>query len=380
MPEMTPFFSRLLFVSTLVTGLFGCYQYDCPQTADARYYQDPAYVEVDVAPPPVQAAVAVRPPQPQASAVWVGGHYDWRGSWVWVDGHWETPRAGYVWSAPAVVTVGGAYRYHPGYWRPGRVEAAPVYRQGGTVAVSVRTPPRTTVQQGGTQTVTVQGGGNATTQGGANTVTVQGGTQTTATPGTRPTATVQGGTQTTVTPGTRPTATVRGGTQTTVAPGTRPTATVQGGTRGTGAATVQQPGVSVRTPNAGTRTTGATVATPTDGPRPNMTTTVQGGVRAGSPGTATVAAGGSTQNAGGTVALTCRTNTGRAPRGGYITVSGTGFGQGTTVMIGGNIASVSTAENGRLRAQVPRDSSGGQVSVQDGNRRANCGNLEIVGR
>jgi hypothetical protein len=61
-------------------------------------------------------------------------------------------------------------------------------------------------------------------------------------------------------------------------------------------------------------------------------------------------------------------------------VSGTGFGQGTTVMIGGNIASVSTAENGRLRAQVPRDSSGGQVSVQDGNRRANCGNLEIVGR
>jgi hypothetical protein len=120
--------------------------------------------------------------------------------------------------------------------------------------------------------------------------------------------------------------------------------------------------------------------TPTDNPRPNTTTTVQGGVRTGSPGTASVAVGGANQNAGGTVALTCRTNTERAPRGGYITVSGTGFGQGATVTIGGNMAAVSATQNGRLRAEVPRDSNGGQVSVRDGNRTANCGNLQIVGR
>ena len=40
---MNAHFQLLLLVSAVaVTGLSGCYRYDCPQTADARTYQDPA--------------------------------------------------------------------------------------------------------------------------------------------------------------------------------------------------------------------------------------------------------------------------------------------------------------------------------------------------
>ncbi len=394
--KITP---TLLLSAVLLTGLSGCYYYDCPATASTVYYQDPAYVKVESPPPAVHAAVSVRPPQPNANAVWVGGHYVWRGSWVWVDGHWETPRPGYVWTAPAVVQVDGGFHYHPGYWRPRSTEPAPVYRQPGNVRVSVQpaATARTVVQGGGTQTVTVQGGGTtqgtATVQGGdtgtvrvqgrpSSTVTVQGGTRTTATPGTaRRTVTVQGSTRTTATPGTaRPTVTVQGGTRTTATPGTA-NATVRGGVRTNTPPTVRQPstGVRVQTPTDATRGPSTAVRTPTT-PTNRPTTTVTGGVRAGSPGTVTVNAGGTRQGSTGTVALTCRANTERAPRGGYITLSGTGFGRGATVMIGGNIAAVSQARDGQVRAQVPRNSSGGAVTIRDGNRTARCGNLTIVGR
>lgn len=350
----------------------GCY-YDCP-TATASYYQDPAYVTVQSAPPPVRPAVATRPPQP-AGALWVDGHYSWRGTWVWVDGHWETPRAGFVWTAPAVVQVQGGFRYHPGYWRPGRVQAAPVYRQPGTVAVSVR-PAATVVRQGGSNTVNVQGGTTAA-QGGANTVTVQGGATTVqgAQPGVRSTVRVQGGTRTTVSPGTAtPTVRVQGGTSAAPPATVTPTVRVQGGTRTTAPGAVTP---RVQGPNAGTRTTGnTTVTVPTAG----TTATVQGGTRGGNPGTATVNVGGTRGGNAGAVALTCRVNTQRAPRGGTITLTGTGFGRGATVRIGGNIAVTSRGRGGQLHAQVPRNSAGGMVSIQDGGRRSNCGQLQVIGR
>jgi hypothetical protein len=381
----------LLISATLLTALSGCYYYDCPEgTTTVRYYQDPAYVEVQSAPPPLRAAVDVRPPKPNPGAAWVAGHYAWRGSWVWVDGHWETPRAGYVWTAPTVVHVEGGFRYHPGYWRPRTVEAAPVYRQPGRVRVSVR-PATTTVRQGGTQSVTVQGGnstGTATVEAQPSTsgnVTVQGGTRTNADPDTRATVRVRSGTRTNANPGTRATVGVQSGTRTNASPGTATNrATVSGGVRTADTPTVRQQGgnVRVQTPTAGTRspTTGATVRTSGAQRTRGQTATVRGGVRAGSPGTAATNVGTTRQGTAGTVALTCRANTERAPRGGYITISGTGFGTGATVMIGGNIAAVSRARSGRVRAQVPRDSNGGAVTIRDGNRRARCGNLTIVGR
>ncbi|MBD3334405.1 MAG: hypothetical protein GF355_02720 [Candidatus Eisenbacteria bacterium] len=43
-------------------------------------------------PPPPPAKVEVRPARPHARAVWVPGHWKWRGrarGYVWVPGHWK---------------------------------------------------------------------------------------------------------------------------------------------------------------------------------------------------------------------------------------------------------------------------------------------------
>lgn len=45
------------------------------------------------APPPVK--VEVRPARPHPKAVWIKGHWKWRGrrrGWVWVPGHWKIVR------------------------------------------------------------------------------------------------------------------------------------------------------------------------------------------------------------------------------------------------------------------------------------------------
>jgi len=74
-----------------------------------------AVVEVENEPPPVQ--VEARPVVPYQGAVWIEGHWDWRGRWVWVPGFWERPRAGWVWVAHHWQRWRGRWRYVPGHWQ-----------------------------------------------------------------------------------------------------------------------------------------------------------------------------------------------------------------------------------------------------------------------
>lgn len=65
-------------------------------------------VYVQKAPP--KAKAEVRPKKPNAKAVWVPGHWQWRGNkYVWVSGHWETNARGRTW-------VPGRWEKRPRGW------------------------------------------------------------------------------------------------------------------------------------------------------------------------------------------------------------------------------------------------------------------------
>jgi hypothetical protein len=78
--------------------------------------------------------------------------------------------------------------------------------------------------------------------------------------------------------------------------------------------------------------------------------------------------------------LTCRLDAPRAPMGGVVTITGTGFGAGAQVSIGGSLASVVSQAQGRVQVRVPGSSGGGMVRVTQGQRSANCGTLPISSR
>ena len=55
---------------------------------------------VYVGSPPPAARHEVRPARPFAKAVWISGHWEWRGNkYVWKSGHWVKPVKGKRWSA-----------------------------------------------------------------------------------------------------------------------------------------------------------------------------------------------------------------------------------------------------------------------------------------
>jgi hypothetical protein len=450
----------ILAVLPAVLMLGGCYVTPMHggATVMAGAYVEPAVIYVRE-PPPAPRVVTHAPPPPVQNAIWVDAHWDWQGRWVWVDGRWETPRAGYVWTAPVCDRApGGGYHYYPGYWRRQDVQPAPVYVRPGTVRVSVA--PSGHVQPGtvhvtpthpnpgtvhvtptnpgtvhvtptnpGTVHVTPTNPGTVhvtpTNPGTVHVTPTQPnpGTVTVTQPGVRP------GTTVTVNPGPNPG--VRPGTTVTVNPGpnpgTRPGNVVV--TPGPGPTT--QPGNTVTVtpgPNPGVRP-GNTNVTVRPGPGPALqpgqvqanptlpgsqpgNVVVTPGVRPGvnpintnRPGQATVTPGqvnprpnvnvqpgtatpgvvnpsitpGTTTQQPGFVNLTCSVGTSAAPRSGYITVNGQGFSNDATVMIGGVYAPVVARQPSALRAQVPANSSGGQVSVSSGGRTARCGNLSITG-
>jgi hypothetical protein len=360
---------RSLIASAAMIALSGCYYQDCP-VQHAGSYQGQAWVQVDAEPPPLQAAVTVRPPKPSEASVWVDGYWNWNGSWVWVDGHWESPRPGYVWTAPVARRAGGRIKYHPGHWRPRDSAPPPVYTQPGEVRVSVRpaasaqgtvrvsTPdrpavPATTPSGNAGGTVTVRPAGPVA-QPGTGTVTVR-----PAGPAVQPGTDVR-----------RPGVTVQQPTH------QQPGATVRPGVRVNTPATNQPGTVRPTQPTGPTvRPGGTVVARPggTVAPRgPGAATPGGGVVRPRGPGAAT--------DNPGSVALSCQVATPRAPRNGYVTITGRGWGQAPVVRIGGQIAPLAQTASTQLRFQVPGDSRGGRVEVSDGNRSAMCGNLAIVGR
>ena len=78
-----------------------------------------AYVDVQIgaAPPP---PVIVEHPwaRPYRGAVWIAGHYEWRGGrYVWIGGYYDyPPRHGAYWVGPRYINRGGVYYYRAGHW------------------------------------------------------------------------------------------------------------------------------------------------------------------------------------------------------------------------------------------------------------------------
>jgi len=72
-------------------------------------------VYVDTEPPPPQAEV--RPASPAPNAVWIDGHWNWRGGrYVWVPGHWDRNPKG-SWVAGHWDKRGRRWVWVPGHWR-----------------------------------------------------------------------------------------------------------------------------------------------------------------------------------------------------------------------------------------------------------------------
>src|SRR5574341_99393 len=70
-------------------------------------------------PPPV--AVIETVPPPRIGYVYAPGYWAWDGHrHVWVRGRTIVERPGYTWVADRWETVGGRYRFVPGYWEPVR--------------------------------------------------------------------------------------------------------------------------------------------------------------------------------------------------------------------------------------------------------------------
>lgn len=412
---------------SLCLSASGCYYSECPNMAAYPMDNDPGYVHVTVAPPPVKEETAI-PAKPTAGSMWVGGHWDWRGEWVWVRGHWEDPRPGYVWTQPvATAHPNGGYRYHPGYWRPHAAPQPTVYQQPGVIEVNVRGSAGGSV--GTTQAVPVQ-----QPQAGATVQAVPTQPRVTATVQAVPaqpraTATVQA-----VPAQPRATATVQA---TPAQP--RATATVQATpaqpatasgraqpavpatpARPATPATHAQPAVAATPARPATHAahaqpaiaatparpatpavhaqpaiaaTPARPATPAGRAQPAIAATparpatssgrAQPTISATPAIAATPAVGSASAHGRGATnapqaQLQCQLNTSRAPAGGLITLTGNDFGSSPLVRIGGAVAPIVNRSRNQLRVQVPAQSAGGAVTLSAGGQESRCGSVTIL--
>lgn len=76
----------------------------------------------------------------------------------------------------------------------------------------------------------------------------------------------------------------------------------------------------------------------------------------------------------------CKLLTPEAPRGGMLEVQGEGFGKTPLVRIAGKVTRTIERRDDRISVQIPRDSNGGEVTVQVGKARIVCGTLTIIGK
>src|SRR5687768_2614406 len=117
----------LLYALPIAASACTIYETPVEYSGSVTATVEPEYVMVNQPPPPVQETVEVVPAKPHADAIWVAGHFEWRGSWIWIAGSWGMPpEPGCVWEDPVYVRVDNGYRYHPGYWRPPHRQPAPV--------------------------------------------------------------------------------------------------------------------------------------------------------------------------------------------------------------------------------------------------------------
>ena len=67
-------------------------------------------------PPPPKTEV--RPAKPWSNAVWISGHWSWRGGrYVWVSGHWAKHKLGKSWVAGHWAKRGRGWVWVKGHWR-----------------------------------------------------------------------------------------------------------------------------------------------------------------------------------------------------------------------------------------------------------------------
>jgi hypothetical protein len=108
---------QAMWVSVVVAGLSlqGCFW----GRGGAAVYvgpQEPEYVIVREAPPPI--VVEQRPSPPSGVHIWIDGYWNWNGRYVWERGRWAVPPHEHaVWVAPRNESHEKAYRYAPGHWK-----------------------------------------------------------------------------------------------------------------------------------------------------------------------------------------------------------------------------------------------------------------------
>jgi hypothetical protein len=109
--------SMWVSASVVVLGLLGC-SVSVQRSHRPRVYEDePQYVIVREAPPPIVREH--RPPPPSRGYIWIDGYWNWDGHrYVWEPGHWAVPPHGRaVWVAPRYERHEDGYWYLPGRWR-----------------------------------------------------------------------------------------------------------------------------------------------------------------------------------------------------------------------------------------------------------------------
>jgi len=68
------------------------------------------------APPPPQVESPGPPPNP--GAIWIAGHWTWRGEqFAWEPGRWETARSGQAWVPGRWKKTGSGFTWEDGRWR-----------------------------------------------------------------------------------------------------------------------------------------------------------------------------------------------------------------------------------------------------------------------
>jgi hypothetical protein len=76
----------------------------------------------------------------------------------------------------------------------------------------------------------------------------------------------------------------------------------------------------------------------------------------------------------------CKLVDAEVPRGGRLEVTGERFGQAPVVRIAGKVARMLERRDDRISVQVAADSNGGAVTLQNGDKTADCGTLVIIGK
>ena len=372
---MRLFIACLLSAASLLSGCYGVVRGRVEYRAHMEYAA-PRELIIASAPPPVLHRIEARPATPMANAIWVAGHYEWRGHWQWIPGYWEASRPGYVWMAPVARRHGARIVYYGGYWRR-QIDTAPaIYLQPGMLQLSAR--PSATVVTAPRPVFTpaprteLHGGlvvrpaplppphGAIVVRPAPRPVLIQ------PRPAPRPVV---------IQP--RPPIVVRPPVVTQPRPAAnlivRPAA--HDPITGRAGITLQHT-ATIRTDSAiAARPAATQVSVITNG---RGTAAV---IPAGQEGRAPVLS-----NGRGTAAeappgqLSCQLTLSRAPANGTIILGGTGFGASTAVMVGGNLVPITGRSGNELRARLLGSFGGGEVAVLDGARRARCGSLTIIGR